>query len=139
MSDFDQPKKSARGGKRLGAGRRPGVPNKATVDRQNEVAATGATPLQVLIDTMRYHYREAQEKKRDKDHDRREVATSLQAACVAAEKAAPYVHPKLASIVSKVDTTMTKAADVNDARTKLQTLLGNAHTGTAANGTGKPN
>src|SRR6187455_1213993 len=101
MSDFDQPKKSARGGKRLGAGRRPGVPNKATVDRQKEVAASGATPLDVMLKTMRYHYSKAQEQMRHGDHDRKEVSLTLEAAMRAAKACADYVHPKLASVVSK--------------------------------------
>jgi hypothetical protein len=139
MSDFAQPKKSNRGGKRVGAGRRPGSVNKATVEMRLTVEATGATPLDVLLKTMRYHYKEATEKMKDKNHDRKEVSLNLEAACRAAKSCADYVHPKLASVVSKVDTTLTKAADVNDARSKLESLLGTVQSGATLNGTGKPN
>lgn len=69
-----------KGGKRDGAGRKKGVPNKATVERQAEIAATGETPLEYKLRVMR-----------DKtvDHDRRDKM---------AIAAAPYVHNRLAAI-----------------------------------------
>jgi hypothetical protein len=139
MSDFDQPRKGQRGGKRIGSGRRAGSRNKETVYREKEVALTGATPLQVMLKTMRYHYAEATTKMKDKNHDRKEVSVNLEAAMRAAKSCADYVHPKLASVVSKVDTTLTQAADVTDARSKLENMLGTIHTGTTSNGTLKPN
>jgi len=45
----------SRGGKREGAGRKRGAPNKATQERQAKVAATGATRLEVMIRKMRFH------------------------------------------------------------------------------------
>jgi hypothetical protein len=68
-----------RGGPRTGAGRKPGVANKASIARQAEVAAGGMTPLEYMLKVMRDPTAE---------HPRR------QAMAVAA---APYVHPKLAS------------------------------------------
>lgn len=70
----------ARGGVRDGAGRKPGVANKASIERQAEVAASGMTPLDYLLKLMR-----------DEDGDK---AVRLEAA----KAAAPYVHPKLASV-----------------------------------------
>lgn len=69
-----------RGGKRPGAGRKRGSPNKATVARQEAIQATGQTPLEYMLAIMRDA--EAQPSRRD------EMAKS----------AAPYVHPKLAAV-----------------------------------------
>jgi hypothetical protein len=42
-----------RGGKRSGAGRRKGAPNKATAARQAAIAASGEAPLDYMIRVMR--------------------------------------------------------------------------------------
>ena len=76
------------GGKRPGAGRKKGVPNKATVARQQEIAESGLTPLEYMINMLRSE---------NEPPERRMWA---------AQNAAPYVHPKL----SAVDTTA-KGAD----------------------------
>lgn len=70
----------ARGGSRPGAGRRKGVPNKATQERQKRVAATGITPLDYMLKVMR--------------DDKADVSRRDDMA----KAAAPYVHPKLASM-----------------------------------------
>lgn len=69
-----------RGGARQGAGRKRGSPNKATAERQAEVEASGDAPLDYMLSVLRDPM--ADVKRRD----------------WAAEKAAPYVHPKLASV-----------------------------------------
>jgi hypothetical protein len=61
-------------------GRRKGVPNKATAEKAAEIAASGLTPLDYMLSVVR-----------DEEADR---DTRLDAAA----KAAPYVHPKLASM-----------------------------------------
>lgn len=85
----------ARGGYRPGAGRKPGTPGikgpkpitKARKAIAEKILSDGdLTPLQVMIDAMRAAHQEG----RVKD------ATTY------AAMAAPYVHPKLASIDSKV-------------------------------------
>lgn len=68
------------GGKRQGAGRKAGTPNKANAERQAEVAASGLTPLDYMLTMLR---------------DENAAAADRM---WAAEKAAPYVHPKLAAI-----------------------------------------
>ncbi len=70
----------ARGGSRAGAGRKAGAPNKATAERQAEVAASGLTPLEYMLQIMR-----DEERLPDVRLD-------------AAKAAAPYVHPKLAAV-----------------------------------------
>lgn len=70
----------ARGGNRPGAGRKAGTPNKASIERQKKVAATGITPLDYMLKVMRNP--KADDSRRDE----------------MAKAAAPYVHPKLASM-----------------------------------------
>jgi len=70
----------ALGGKREGAGRKPGTPNKATAAREAEIKASGLTPLDFMLGVLRNE------------------GETMENRCWAAEKAAPYVHPKLANI-----------------------------------------
>lgn len=72
----------ARGGNRPGAGRRPGASNKATAKQQKAVAESGL-PLDYLLSVMR-----------DESVPREEQVD-------AANKAASYVHAKLASVDHK--------------------------------------
>src|SRR5690348_9969197 len=74
-----------RGGKRPGAGRKPGSKNKASAAREKAIAESGLTPLEYMLGVMR------------DEQATRDVRLD------AAAKAAPYVHPKLASIVHKGD------------------------------------
>jgi hypothetical protein len=50
-----------RGGPREGSGRKQGSPNKATAARQAEVAASGVTPLEMMLANMRLYHRQAEE------------------------------------------------------------------------------
>ncbi|WP_245421899.1 hypothetical protein [Rhodoplanes serenus] len=61
-------------------GRRKGTPNKATAKREAEIAASGLTPLEFMLGVMR------------DEKETRDVRLD------AAKSAAPYVHPKLASV-----------------------------------------
>lgn len=72
------PRGSKKGERR--GGRKKGTPNKATAAKAAAVAASGLTPLDYLLGVMRN-----EQAPRD---------TRLEAA----RAAAPYVHPKLASI-----------------------------------------
>lgn len=74
----------ARGGARVGAGRKKGSVTKATVYRQEMLAratADGISPLEVMITAMRSAWAE------------NKIDEALQAAV----HAAPYVHPRLAA------------------------------------------
>ena len=81
----------ALGGKRPGAGRKKGVPNKRTQAVQEAVAATGVSPLDIMLGAARAAWTEATKGERI-DLDKAAAAASI------AKDAAPYVHPKLASI-----------------------------------------
>jgi hypothetical protein len=72
----------AKPGERRG-GRKAGTPNKATAAKAAEIAASGLTPLDYMLDVMR-------------DGDK-----PLDVRLDAAKSAAPYVHPKLASVEHK--------------------------------------
>lgn len=71
---------SQRGGKRQGAGRKAGEPNKRTQEQVEKIEASGLTPLEYMLNILR-----------DKDADAKDRMW-------AAEKAAPYVHAKLATV-----------------------------------------
>jgi hypothetical protein len=65
-------------------GRQKGVRNKATAAKAAAIAESGLTPLDYLLDVMR----------NSEDQFQRMYA---------AKAAAPYVHPRLASLEAKVD------------------------------------
>lgn len=67
-------------GRKTGGGSRKGCPNKATAAKAAEIAASGKTPLEFLLDVMR--------------DETRDFEFRLDAA----KSAAPYVHPKLAAM-----------------------------------------
>lgn len=71
---------SIKGGKRPGAGRKPGVPNKRTQETQKAVEESGLTPLEYMLSVMRNELEEPR------------------ARLNAAISAAPYVHAKLSSV-----------------------------------------
>lgn len=70
----------ARGGKREGAGRKQGVPNRKTAETVAAVEASGLTPLDYMLSVLR------------------DEAAEREQRMWAAEKAAPFVHPRLAAI-----------------------------------------
>lgn len=67
---------SKRGGKRAGAGRKPGVPNKVTAKREAEIASSGLTPLDFMLSVLR------------------DEGADFSVRFHAAKHAAPYCHPK---------------------------------------------
>jgi hypothetical protein len=81
-----------RGGKRPGAGRKKGSLSQKTRAIATRAAAEGIMPLQVILRTMRAVWAKASRNG--------ETVTSFRDALIAvamAEKAAPYVHPRLAA------------------------------------------
>jgi hypothetical protein len=73
------------GGKRPGAGRRPGSKNQRSAEIAQQAASDGITPIEVMLTAMRDFWAEGT------PEAKREAATI-------ARHAAPYVHPRLASI-----------------------------------------
>lgn len=70
----------ARGGKRVGAGRKPGVPNTKTKELIDKVEASGLTPLDYMLSLLR------------------DAELPAEARFEAAKAAAPYVHARLAAV-----------------------------------------
>ena len=75
-------------------GRKKGTPNRVTLDREAHIEKTGLTPLQYMLGLLR------------------DEANPQDVRFAAAKEAAPYVHPKLASIDANMNHTVTKHDDV---------------------------
>lgn len=104
-----------KGGKRLGAGRKKGVPNKMSLAKREKISTTGKDPLDVMIEAMRFHHdyatylqaRYLEEKAADPNTrptvDERSISDAYKMAAGIAKEAAPYVHPRLAAATQEVD------------------------------------
>lgn len=85
-------------------GRKRGVPNKASAAREQRWSEQGKTPLDVMQLAMNHFAKRAEDlmgadvsrmtRKQRADHDRR-LDDAIRSASGMAEKAAPYVHPRL--------------------------------------------
>jgi hypothetical protein len=78
--EIEKQSKGIKGGKRPGAGRKVGVPNKTTQEQREAVKASGLSPLDYMLSVMRDE---------GQDEARRLAAANM---------AAPYVHAKLSSM-----------------------------------------
>jgi hypothetical protein len=76
---------TARGGRRAGAGRPPGSRNQRSADIAQQAAEAGITPIEVMLNAMRELWATGKQ------------GAKLEAARIAKD-AAPYIHPRLASI-----------------------------------------
>lgn len=93
---------AGKGGRIAGAGRKPGALTKKTRAIATSLGAEGITPLEVLVSGMRI----AWGKSLASEHTDREA---FAAAIQCAEKAAPFMHAKLATVQheGKVDGNLT--------------------------------
>jgi hypothetical protein len=91
-----------RGGKRRGAGRKPGHLNKRTVARQQLAASAaeeGISPLEVMLNRMRHYHSVAErELAKGENADPGIIDRALKAANESAKDAAPFVHARLSAI-----------------------------------------
>lgn len=71
-------------GTRVG-GRQKGTPNRLTLAKAQEVAASGLTPLEFMLSVLR--------------DEQQETGARFEAA----KAAAPYVHPRLANIEANIE------------------------------------
>ena len=78
------------GGKRPGAGRKPGSVTKKTHLIAQAVAAQGISPIEVMLNAMRIAWNSYQEPEHKLEYLHNAVAW--------ADKAAPYVHPRLQTV-----------------------------------------
>ena len=84
-----------KGGKREGAGRKAGVPNKRTAETVAAVESSGVTPLEYMLAIMR--------KEIDPTMEPAQVLAAVSMRFEAAKAAAPYVHAKLSNIAATVE------------------------------------
>ena len=112
---------SGQGGKRAGAGRKPGTLNKRTREIAEKAAASGDTPADVMMSNMRYAMREANAAEIELQMEldsadpspeiidlmRKRIIGLRSVAQEAAKDAAPYFHPRLAAIAYSGGTGMT--------------------------------
>ena len=104
------------GGKRPGAGRKPGIPRGPGTpgrvkarnryrDLAERAGTDGISPLEVQLRTMREYWHRA--------HANGEMDLELAGkACVIARECAVYIHPKLASIEARVETTLSMSDEL---------------------------
>lgn len=95
----------ARGGPREGAGRKAGATTRKTREIADKANEEGITPLEVMLGTMRELWRIADEGNvvwpGDDNESDGEIKTPLDYRLMAvevAQKAAPFVHAKLANV-----------------------------------------
>jgi hypothetical protein len=110
------------GGKREGAGRKKGVPNKRSEKAIEIAEKTGIMPLDFALEGMRFHHDIiTRERAKGKDADEKVIRAEFAAGRVYASDAAPYLHAKLQAIEH-----MGKGGgpiEFTDARDRLARLL----------------
>lgn len=117
------------GGARPNAGRKPGGANQKTREIADRAAREGITPLEVMLKAMREHVEHSESLRKQADdvdvavllgeRDDPEASATLRKAALAAitdaagiaKDAAPFIHPRLANVISTVDA---------DVRTRVQ-------------------
>lgn len=89
MSEKNQSKSNGRGGARRGAGRKAGSATRRTREIADKAMEGGITPLEYMLQLMRD----------PSDHEDVKIQMAREAMRFeAAKAAAPYIHPKLASV-----------------------------------------
>lgn len=93
IAEPTRPKKRGKnGGARKGAGRPKGSASIRTREAADRIAKTGALPVEVMVENMRYYWARRNTGKLEAQHAARDRATEI------AAQAAPYLHPKLNSV-----------------------------------------
>jgi hypothetical protein len=86
------------GGKRDGAGRRKGSHNRASAMREQLIAETGLTPIDVLIGIMRCTFDMAQRELKQDEPNEAKVKWAFGLALESAHRAAPFAHPRFSAV-----------------------------------------
>lgn len=95
MTERNQSKSNGRGGRRSGAGRKPGAATKKTREIAEQAAAEGITPLEVMLRAMRKFVENAEKMA---GIDEPTSMTLMKEAADVAKNAAPYMHPRLTAM-----------------------------------------
>lgn len=87
------------GGKRAGAGRKPGTKSSKTKEIADRLMASGVTPLEVMLMALRYHTDlVVAELAKGDVADKAVIVAELGLASTYAKDAAPYMHPRLNAV-----------------------------------------
>jgi hypothetical protein len=115
MSENNQRKSNGRGGKRANAGRKPGSATQKTRAIADKAAEDGVTPLEVMLDNMRFAHGEAHvvleklvaggAEVPEAFNEFKELLRFRGIAQEAAKDAAPYLHPRLSSVEVNAEVT----------------------------------
>lgn len=89
-----------------------GTKNKRSIAMQHKAALGGELPLDVLLRGMRYHVKKFEEAKAALQTE--EAEGFLNRAGAFAEKAAPYLHARLANVQVQADHTVNYVARLPD-------------------------
>ncbi len=100
--------RSHRGGKRAGAGRPKGSPNRAPLDRLYRVMVDGHTPLEVMLANMRRHYKDALE---IEERTGKLASEQRREAQQCAMQAAPYCHSRHTNSVVRHELAVAELSD----------------------------
>jgi hypothetical protein len=90
MTAINQTNSNGRGGRRSGAGRKPGSATKKTREIAEKAMEQGITPLEFMLNIMRAEAPETE--------DPRLMLDAMAMRFEAAKAAAPYMHPRLAAV-----------------------------------------
>jgi hypothetical protein len=96
------------GGKRPGAGRRKGTPNRASAAREKNIARSGMTPIDTMIAIMRLNFGIAQEELKKDNRNDAKIRWAFSLALEAAAKSAPFAHQRFAPIDQRETLDMTR-------------------------------
>ena len=103
------------GGRRPGAGRRKGSPNRASATREKLISQSGLTPIEIMIGVMRSAYAVGlQELKKNKPNEKK-LRWAFALALESAHRAAPFAHQRFAPVdpSSKLDLTKLSKQEVD--------------------------
>lgn len=93
----------ARGGSREGSGRKAGAVTKKTREIAEKAHEQGITPLEVMLGTMRELWQMAEDGNLAMQGDKMTTPLDLRMmASEVAQKAAPFVHAKLANVTAEI-------------------------------------
>lgn len=93
------------GGARPGAGRKPGTPNRKTVEVLEGALADGVTPVEYMLGVMRDEAADPADRK------------------WAAEKAAPFVHPRPAPLQRTIEVDLPELSSAKDLATVTAAIV----------------
>jgi hypothetical protein len=89
---------SMHGGKREGAGRRKGARSRASAMREQFIAQTGATPVDIMVNIMRCAFDMAQRELKQDEPNEAKVKWAFGLALESAHRAAPFAHPRFSAV-----------------------------------------